>query len=210
MKFVLLGAPGAGKGSQAVVMAEHFNIPHISTGDVFRANIKEGTEIGVLAKEYIDKGLLVPDEVVDKIVEQRIRKEDCKNGFILDGYPRTIAQAEALSKIVDIDYVIDITVDYEIIVKRISGRRMCSCGATYNTTTYSKTDCEKCGEELYQRDDDKEETVLKRIEVYEKNTAPLIDYYMKKGILLRVDGSESVKRTFENIIEVLAYDNNKN
>jgi adenylate kinase len=177
---------------------------HIYQLDVFRAHLKAGTEIGKLAKSYMDKGLLVPDEVVDKIVEQRLGEPDCVNGFILDGYPRTIPQAEALSKITDLDYVIDIVVGKDIVVKRISGRRMCTCGATYNTNSYSSQLCEKCGKQLYQRDDDKEETVLKRLEVYEKNTSPLIEYYQNKGLLIQIDGSESVEKTFENLQKTLA------
>lgn len=204
MKFVLLGAPGAGKGSQAAVMADCYKIPHISTGDVFRTHLKAGTEIGVLAKSYMDKGLLVPDDVVDKIVEQRLAESDCVRGFILDGYPRTIPQAEALSKVTDLDYVVDIVVAKDIVVKRISGRRMCMCGATYNTNSYDSPLCEKCGKQLYQREDDKKETVLKRLEVYEKNTAPLIEYYQKKGLLIQIDGGESVEKTFENLQKALA------
>ena len=203
MNIVLLGAPGAGKGSQAVVMSAHYGIPHISTGDVLRANIKNQTEIGKHAKQFIEKGLLVPDEVVDKIVADRILQEDCKKGFILDGYPRTINQAESLSRIAKLDYVIVIDVDYSVIVKRISGRRMCSCGATYNTSTYDREECAACGKKLFIRDDDKEETVLKRLEVYEKNTAPLLDYYKKKGLILKIDGSETVEKTFENVIKAL-------
>ncbi|OQC15611.1 MAG: Adenylate kinase [Firmicutes bacterium ADurb.Bin080] len=208
MNIVLLGAPGAGKGSQAVVMSAHYGIPHISTGDVLRANIKNQTEIGKYAKQFIEKGLLVPDEVVDKIVANRISEEDCKKGFILDGYPRTINQADALGGITKLDYVIVIDVDYSVIVKRISGRRMCSCGATYNTSTYDRSDCAVCGKKLFTRDDDKEETVLKRLEVYEKNTAPLLDYYSKKGLILKVDGSETVEKTFENVLKALNNANN--
>lgn len=203
MNIVLLGAPGAGKGSQAVVMSAYYGIPHISTGDALRANIKNGTQLGTDAKKFIEKGLLVPDEVVDKIVADRISQKDCLQGYILDGYPRTINQAEYLDKISKLDYVIVIDVDYSIIVKRISGRRMCSCGATYNTSTYSSKKCEKCGKELYTRDDDKEETVLKRLEVYEKNTAPLLSYYEKKGLIIKIDGSETVEDTFINVKKAL-------
>lgn len=203
MKIVLLGAPGAGKGSQAVLMSSYFGIPHISTGDVFRANIKNQTEIGKFVKEFLDKGLLVPDEVVDRIVAERLVLDDCSKGFILDGYPRTIRQAEALFNITELDFVIVINVDYSVIVKRISGRRMCSCGATYNTTTYSQDICAKCGKALYTREDDKEETVIKRLEVYENNTAPLLNFYEAKGLVLKIDGSETVEKTFENVKKAL-------
>ena len=204
MKIVMLGAPGAGKGTQAEMIAEKYGIPHISTGDIFRENIKGGTPLGVLAKSYIDKGALVPDDVVIKIVEDRLSREDCKNGFILDGFPRTIYQAEALKKIADIDVVINLVVDDESIVKRVAGRRMCRCGETYNVAFLNgATTCAKCGGELYQREDDKEETVKSRLEVYHKETAPLIDYYRKEGLIKDIDGSQGIEAVYADIMKVL-------
>ena len=204
MKIIFLGAPGSGKGTHATRVKTELGVPHISTGDIFRENIKGGTPLGVLAKSYIDKGALVPDDVVIKIVEDRLSREDCKNGFILDGFPRTIYQAEALKKIASIDVVINLVVDDEAIVKRVAGRRMCRCGETYNVAFLNgATTCAKCGGELYQREDDKEETVRSRLEVYHKETAPLIDYYRKEGLLKDVDGSQGIEAVYNDIMKVL-------
>lgn len=204
MKIIFLGAPGSGKGTHATRVKTELGVPHISTGDIFRENIKGGTPLGVLAKSYIDKGALVPDDVVIKIVEDRLSREDCKGGFILDGFPRTIYQAEALKKIADIDVVINLVVDDEAIVKRVAGRRMCRCGETYNVAFLNGADtCAKCGGKLYQRDDDKEETVKSRLEVYHKETAPLIDYYRKEGLLKDVDGSQGIEAVYADILKVL-------
>jgi len=204
MKIIFLGAPGSGKGTHATRVKTELGVPHISTGDIFRENIKGGTPLGVLAKSYIDKGALVPDDVVIKIVEDRLSRDDCKGGFILDGFPRTIYQAEALKKIADIDVVINLVVDDEAIVKRVAGRRMCRCGETYNVAFLNGSDtCAKCGGKLYQRDDDKEETVKSRLEVYHKETAPLIDYYRKEGLLKDVDGSQGIEAVYADILKVL-------
>ena len=204
MKIIFLGAPGSGKGTHATRVKTELGVPHISTGDIFRENIKGGTPLGVLAKSYIDKGALVPDDVVIKIVEDRLAREDCQKGFILDGFPRTIYQAEALKKIAAIDVVVNLVVDDEAIVKRVAGRRMCRCGETYNVAFLNgKTTCAKCGGELYQRDDDKEETVKSRLAVYHKETAPLIDYYRKEGLLKDVDGSQGIEAVYADILELL-------
>lgn len=204
MKIIFLGAPGSGKGTHAARVKTELGVPHISTGDIFRENIKGGTPLGVLAKSYIDKGALVPDDVVIKIVEDRLKREDCQKGFILDGFPRTIYQAEALKKIADIDVVINLVVDDEAIVKRVAGRRMCRCGETYNVAFLNgATTCAKCGGELYQREDDKEETVKSRLEVYHKETAPLIDYYRKEGLLKDVDGSKGIEAVYADILKVI-------
>lgn len=201
--IVLLGAPGAGKGSQAVLIAKEYNIPHISTGDILRRNIKEQTELGKAAKNYIDSGALVPDEVVIDLVKDRLGESDAQNGYILDGFPRTLAQAEALSKVAKIDVAINIVVPFEVIVKRLSGRRVCSCGETYHTSTLNgRDDCKKCGEKLFVREDDKPETVKARLEVYSKQTAPLIDYYEKVGVLENID-STTIESTFEIVISIL-------
>ncbi len=203
MNLVFLGAPGAGKGTQATRVCDRFGIPHISTGDILRANIKAGTPLGVEAKTYIDKGLLVPDDVVIGLVEQRLGEEDCKNGYLLDGFPRTLEQAEALSKFSDITYAINIQVDSDMVIDRIAGRRMCKCGESYHISWYNSDKCQKCGSVLYQRDDDKEDTVKARLEVYEKQTAPLIDYYNSKGALRNVDGKKGMEEVFEDIAEIL-------
>lgn len=212
LRLILLGPPGAGKGTQASAIVEKYNIPHISTGDIFRANIKEKTELGKQVEEYLNKGLLVPDELVVSIVKDRISKEDCKNGFLLDGFPRTVAQAEALDEelknmSLKIDRVINIEADKDLLIERIIGRRICKdCGATYHikfSPTKQAGICDKCGGELYQREDDKLETVEKRIEVYTEQTKPLIDYYAKKGLLLNVDGTKDKKEVFEDIVKSL-------
>ena len=203
MKLILLGAPGAGKGSQATKISKEYGIAHISTGDALRANIKEGTELGKFAKSYIDKGQLVPDEVVVGIVADRIGKEDCRNGFLLDGFPRTVAQAEALEKLTDIDVVINIDVDFDVITGRISGRRMCECGESYHISTYKSDVCAKCGKKLYQRADDNEETVKNRLDVYARQTAPLIDFYATRNKLVTVDGNKTIDEVFEDVKKVL-------
>ena len=203
MKIIMLGAPGAGKGTQAKQIADKYSIPHISTGDIFRANLKEGTELGKKAKEYMDQGLLVPDELTCDLVMDRISQEDCKNGFVLDGFPRTIPQAEALdaalSKIGQkMDYAIDVDVPDDNIINRMSGRRAClNCGATYHIVSIpTKVEgvCDRCGNQVVLRDDDQPETVKKRLEVYHAQTQPLIDYYKKQDILKTVDGTQQMKR----------------
>ena len=212
MKIIMLGAPGAGKGTQAKKIAEKYHIPHISTGDIFRANIKNGTELGKQAKTYMDQGLLVPDELTVNLVIDRVQKEDCANGYVLDGFPRTIPQAEALTKALEglgekLDYAIDVDVPDENIVNRMSGRRACvSCGATYHVVYAApKVEgiCDTCGAELILRDDDKPETVQKRLGVYHEQTQPLIDYYTKAGILKSVDGTRNLEEVFESIVEIL-------
>ncbi len=208
MKLIMLGAPGAGKGTQAIVLSERYNIPTISTGVIIRAAIKNGTETGLMAKDYIEKGLLVPDNVVIGIIKDRLGEDDCKNGFILDGFPRTIPQAKALDKFgVEIDKVLDIEVPDSHIVERLSGRRECSkCGATYhlvNNPSKKGSLCERCGGELVCRKDDAPETILSRLEVYHSQTEPLIDFYKEKGILFVADGTKGVDATTEEIISVL-------
>lgn len=203
MYLVFLGAPGAGKGTQATRVCEKYNIPHISTGDILRANIKAGTALGVEAKSYIDKGLLVPDEVVIGLVKDRLAQSDCKKGFLLDGFPRTIEQAKSLDKFAKISAAIDISVDGALVVERIAGRRMCKCGESYHISWYDKDVCAKCGEKLYQRDDDKEETVKSRLEVYNAQTAPLIEYYRGKGVLRQVDGAQEMTKVFDDIVRIL-------
>ena len=212
MKIIMLGAPGAGKGTQAKKIAEKYQIPHISTGDIFRANIKNGTELGKKAKTYMDKGLLVPDELVCDLVVDRVQQDDCKKGYILDGFPRTIPQAEsldaALSRLGEaVDYAINVEVPDENIVKRMGGRRACvGCGATYHLVYAAPKKegiCDNCGAELILRDDDKPETVQKRLGVYHEQTQPLIDYYTKKGILKEVDGTMDMGDVFKAIVEIL-------
>ena len=212
MKIIMLGAPGAGKGTQAKRIADKWQIPHISTGDIFRANIKDGTELGMEAKKYMDKGALVPDELTVKLLLDRVAKEDCKNGYVLDGFPRTIPQAEVLDKALadigeNVDFAINVDVPDENIINRMSGRRACvSCGATYHMK-YAPTKvegiCDRCGKELILREDDKPETVQKRLEVYHKQTQPLIDYYAKKEILKTVDGTKDMEEVFQDIVTVL-------
>lgn len=200
MKLIFLGPPGAGKGTQAEKISELYGIAHISTGDMLRSQMREGTPLGAEAKGYIDRGELVPDELIVAMVAERIKEEDCANGFLLDGFPRTVSQAEALNGISDIDMVIDIAVPAERLMERIGGRRMCSgCGAGYHTSSYHKDTCEKCGASLYIRDDDRPETVKHRITVYERQTKPLIDYYRKKGNLSRVNGDNTPDRVFDDV-----------
>ena len=212
MKIIMLGAPGAGKGTQAKQIADKYQIPHISTGDIFRANIKNNTELGQKAKEYMDQGMLVPDELTCDLVMDRIKQEDCKNGFVLDGFPRTIPQAEALDHALEaigekMDYAIDVDVPDENIVNRMGGRRAClNCGATYHIVSIpTKVEgiCDRCGNEVVLRDDDKPETVQKRLSVYHEQTQPLIDYYKKQNILRSVDGTQPMERVFEAIVGIL-------
>ena len=204
MNIILLGAPGAGKGTQAARISDGYKLPHISTGDIFRENIKNQTPIGLEAKSYIDKGLLVPDKVTCKIVEGRIEQADCQNGYMLDGFPRTIAQAEALDKITKIDLVINIDVDFSLLMERLCGRRVCACGATYHVSTLGgETKCARCGGELYQRKDDNPETVQSRLNVYSAQTAPLIEYYTKKGLIFNVSGNMSPDEVYAKISEKL-------
>lgn len=212
MKLILLGAPGAGKGTQAEILSRMLSIPHISTGDIFRENIRNGTKLGLKAKSFMDKGLLVPDELTVNIVKERIREDDCKNGFLLDGFPRTINQAESLDAVLDslgtkLDAVINLEVTDDVIVKRMAGRRICTnCGKSYhivNLPPKVEGICDSCGSKLILRDDDKEETVLERLRVYKEKTMPLIDYYEKKGILFHFDGSKEIMETTNEIIEKL-------
>lgn len=213
MKIVMLGAPGAGKGTQAKMIAERYGIAHVSTGDIFRANIKNGTELGMEAKKYMDQGLLVPDELTVRILLDRVAGEDCKVGYVLDGFPRNIPQAqvleEALAKLGDrIDYAIDVDVPDENIIKRMGGRRACvSCGATYHleyVPPKKEGVCDECGQELILREDDKPETVQKRLSVYHEQTQPLIDFYREKGVLKAVDGTKDMQEVFEAITKILA------
>ena len=188
MNIVLLGAPGAGKGTQAALLEEKYGLVHISTGDIFRANIKGGTPIGKVAKSYIDAGKLVPDEVTCDIVKDRLTRDDVKSGFMLDGFPRNLFQAEELDKFARIDVCVNISVDFSLIMDRICGRRVCSCGASYHISSLGgKTTCEKCGKPLLRRADDNPETVGARLETYKTQTAPLIDYYKAQGKLLTVE-----------------------
>ena len=212
MKIIMLGAPGAGKGTQAKKIADKYQVPHISTGDIFRANIKNGTELGMKAKTYMDQGLLVPDELVVDLVVDRLAQEDCVNGCVLDGFPRTIPQAECLdaalaAKGEAIDYAIDVDVPDENIINRMSGRRACvACGATYHIVhipTKVEGVCDRCGENLILRDDDKPETVKKRLDVYHAQTQPLIDYYTAKNVLRSVDGTVDMAEVFQSIVDIL-------
>lgn len=212
MKIIMLGAPGAGKGTQAKMIADKYGVPHISTGDIFRANIKNGTELGMEAKKYMDQGLLVPDELTVRILLDRVAQDDCKNGYVLDGFPRTIPQAEVLdselTKLGDhIDYAINVDVPDENIVKRMSGRRAClTCGATYHiehVPPKKEGICDVCGSELVLRDDDKPETVKNRLNVYYEQTQPLIDFYTEKGVLKTVDGTVPMEEVFAAITAIL-------
>lgn len=215
MRMILLGPPGAGKGTQAASIVEKYKIPHISTGDIFRKNIKEGTDLGKKAQEYINQGLLVPDELTVGLVADRLMQDDCKNGFLLDGFPRNVAQAEALDKFlsennISLDKVINIEVDKNVLVSRAVGRRICkSCGATYHVEfNPPKTPgvCDVCGGELYQRADDNEETVSKRIQVYLDETKPLADYYSKAGIIADINGEQAIDKVFEDVVVALGSD----
>ena len=212
MKIIMLGAPGAGKGTQADKICAKYNIPHISTGDIFRANIKNNTELGQKAKSYMDKGELVPDELVVDLVVDRIKADDCTNGYVLDGFPRTIPQAEALDAALaaindKVDYAINVEVPDENIINRMSGRRACvACGATYHIVhipTKVEGVCDKCGAELILRDDDKPETVKYRLNVYHEQTQPLIDYYTAKNVLHEVDGTKAMEDVFSSIVSIL-------
>lgn len=212
MRIILLGPPGAGKGTQAAGIVEKYNIPHISTGDIFRKNIKEGTDLGKKAKGFIDQGLLVPDELTVGLVTDRISQADCANGFMLDGFPRNVAQAQHLDEYlkevgISLSTVVNIEVDKDILVGRAVGRRICkACGATYHVEfNPPKVDgvCDVCGGELYQRADDNEETVSKRIQVYLDETKPLVDYYSKEGIIANINGEQSIDKVFEDIVEAL-------
>ena len=212
MKIIMLGAPGAGKGTQAKKIAAQYSIPHISTGDIFRANIKNNTELGQKAKTYMDKGELVPDSLVVDLIMDRFKEADCANGYVLDGFPRTIPQAEVLDKALTelgdkIDYAINVDVPDENIINRMSGRRACvGCGATYHIK-YNPTKvegvCDACGEKLILRDDDKPETVKNRLSVYHEQTQPLIDYYNKAGVLAEVDGTKDMEDVFKDIVNIL-------
>lgn len=204
MRIVLLGAPGAGKGSQAKKIAERYNLPHISTGDIFRS-LSPDTELGRVFADYSAKGQLVPDELVLKIVESRLEQDDCKNGFIMDGFPRTIPQAEAFEKDMHADVALNFDVDNGILMDRLTGRWTCkNCGAPYHISTMNGiTQCTKCGGELIQREDDKAETVAKRLQVYENQTKPLIEFYEKVGILKTFDASKPIDEVFEKIVQIL-------
>lgn len=215
MKLVILGPPGAGKGTQAESIIEKYNIPHISTGDIFRENINNETELGKKAKGYMDKGILVPDEVVIEIVEDRLQRDDCKNGFLLDGFPRTVQQAVSLDAMLDrmgtkLDRVVNIEVDPKILVERAVGRRICkTCGATYHVKfNPPKVEgvCDKDGTPLIQRADDTEETVSTRIQVYLDQTTPLIDYYKAQSLLLNVDGEQEISEVFNAVVKGLEND----
>ena len=212
MKIIMLGAPGAGKGTQAKKIAAKYEIPHISTGDIFRANIKGGTELGMKAKTYMDQGMLVPDEITIGMLMDRIHEDDCKNGYVLDGFPRTIPQAESLTQALKgmgeaIDYAVNVDVPDENIVSRMGGRRACvACGATYHVefnAPKSEGVCDTCGEKLVLRDDDKPETVQKRLNVYHEQTQPLIDYYKNAGVLKEVDGTKNMEDVFQDIVSIL-------
>ena len=204
MKLVFLGPPGAGKGTQADKVCAEVKIPHISTGDLLRTAIRQETPIGISANSFIDKGQLVPDSVVIEMVKERLSEDDCKEGFLLDGFPRTIDQAEALGKITELDAVIDIEVPDEHLVRRLSGRRVCSkCSGTYHVSTLNGEDCPKCGTKLTQRADDAPETVLSRLDVYHKQTAPLIEYYKNKGLLQEVDGAQPLDTVLSSIMSAL-------
>lgn len=212
MKIIMLGAPGAGKGTQAKRIADKWQIPHISTGDIFRANIKEGTELGKKAAAFIDKGMLVPDELTIELVVDRLHQKDCANGYVLDGYPRTIPQAESLTSVLEklnehIDYAINIDVPDEYIIERMGGRRAClNCGATYHISyapPVKEQICDRCQSELVLRDDDKPETVLRRLTVYHEQTQPLIEYYDRQAVLRTVDGTQQMEEVFRNIVDIL-------
>ncbi len=212
MRIVLLGAPGAGKGTQAKKLIEKYGIPQISTGDILRKAVADGTPLGKEAKSYMDKGELVPDSVVIGLVKERLAQDDCKAGFILDGFPRNTSQAETLDRVLEemgmpLQVALSIDVDMDVLMKRLTGRRTCrQCGQMYNIYFSPPAEegiCDRCGGELYQRDDDREETIRKRLEVYQSQTAPLIEYYEKKGILRRVEGTGGIDEIFERICSIL-------
>lgn len=212
LRAVLLGPPGAGKGTQAVKLVDKYQVPHISTGDIFRKNISEGTELGVKAKSYIDAGKLVPDELTCEIVTSRLLEDDCANGFLLDGFPRTIFQADKLDQFLKengmkLDIVINLSVPSEQIISRLSGRRICrSCGASYNIVTIPPKKegvCDRCGGELYQRKDDAPETVASRLKTYDEQTAPLVDYYKNTGVLADFDGTRDAEAIFGDIVQTI-------
>lgn len=212
MKVIMLGAPGAGKGTQAKQIAAKYSLPHISTGDIFRANIKAETELGNKAKAYMDKGQLVPDEITIGMLMERIKEDDCRNGYVLDGFPRTLAQARSLDEALlaqggKIDYAIDVDVPDENIISRMAGRRAClNCGATYHLEfipTKVEGVCDKCGNGIVIREDDKPETVKNRLKIYHDQTQPLIDYYSNKGILRRVDGTLAIDKVFGAVVDIL-------
>ena len=213
MNIILFGPPGAGKGTQAKKLVDFYGIPQISTGDILRANVGKGTELGFVAKAYMDKGELVPDEVLIGIIKNRLKEPDCKRGFILDGYPRTVSQADALEVILDeIDKLLNVVLNLEVpnkkLIKRISGRLICrNCGASYHrifNQPKKEGICDICGDEVYQRSDDKEESVQNRLNIYKMQTQPLIDYYLKKGILVTLDGNKDIDEVLEDIKAVLA------
>ena len=202
--IILLGAPGAGKGTQAAMIAEEFKVPHISTGDILRRNMKEGTPLGLKAKAFVESGGLVPDEVVIGLVENRLSEQDCQNGYILDGFPRTIAQAEALDKVARIDLAINIDVPFETIIDRLGGRRVCVCGETYHVSMLGgENTCKRCGKELFIRDDDKPETVKNRLRVYSDQTQPLIDYYRSQNKVVDIKANGTKEEIFADIKKVL-------
>ncbi len=211
MNIVLFGPPGAGKGTQAKELASHYQIPHISTGDILRANVRDGTDLGLKAREYMDKGELVPDEVLIGIIKDRLAQDDCKAGYLLDGYPRTIPQADALSDILDqinmpLNVVLNIDVDDEELVGRLCGRYMCKCGDSYHmkfNPPAKANVCDSCGGELYQRDDDKEDVIRQRLASYQEKTRPLIDYYLEKDLLVTIDGSGEISQVFSDICKAL-------
>ncbi len=205
MNIILLGAPGAGKGTQATKISEKYRLPHISTGDIFRDNIKRQTPVGLLAKSYTDNGKLVPDEVTCEIVKDRLEADDCKNGYLLDGFPRNLFQAETLESFSKADAVLNIDVDLSLLMARLCGRRVCKdCGESYHVDFLGgKTVCERCGGELYQRKDDNEETVGNRLKVYSEQTAPLIAYYSERNVLLNIDGVGAIDEVFARIVAAL-------
>ena len=212
MRIIMMGPPGVGKGTEAVILVKHFNIPHISTGNIFRELFHDDTEIGKIAKSYIDRGELVPDDITNEIVHQRLSKDDVKDGFLFDGYPRNIAQAEALDKMLEeknwtLDAVINFQATDELIIERISGRRVCkNCGAVYhihNKPPKTEGVCDQCGGQLIQRDDDKQETVLRRLRIYYDQTEPVIGYYKDSGLIVNIDGSQTIEKTNADIMKVL-------
>lgn len=212
MRLILLGPPGAGKGTQAVTIAETYSIPHISTGDIFRQALKDQTALGMKAKEYMDKGQLVPDDIVIGIVQERLQQKDCEKGFLLDGFPRTTEQAKALDSILTekgtpVDFCINIEVPFEELIARLTGRRVCkNCGATYHAVFNKSSEegkCDECGGELYQRADDAESTARERLEVYQRQTSPLIEYYQAEGTLVTINGLQSIDKVFNDIKDAL-------